>query len=953
MVRERTLMGYFKSSILLFCLLFGSSRSIAQVSYSFSKDTVRIKGGETFSNLLRVLNPYGKAVVLRQDDKEKGLPGGLINLPDSLLLGAGETRLFPVKYMADRQTINRNIQKFGLRLVTADPAVQVQQAAVFLTQLVDVKGLTIDTEESEIYLNQVSNQAQVMIRCANNGFVPITFKLLLNGIPEGLEFIGETMELTLQPGAQQLLPFMARNKGGSRHPGDYTVTIKAVDEQQIQLAMKTIRILNLTEYRRMGAGQFGTSNPNTVSLSYVSLSEGFSYTHLQANGKIGFAEDKSLDYSFNSDLIRQRGYSGLNIYSSFLDYQQKSWGVKLGNIYENVDFNLSGRGIKLSAKLKNKGVLSLLGVENNFMLYTQLRQSPYASTTNAKTAAIDYFVEKGGREDQRLTLSHSSDEARGLESSQLNSKIGFLLEKTTWLGLEAGVSRENQTFGSRNSQAGFYGGLNFTKDQGSYKFLINGFYSSPYYTGIRRGIFSADVNLMRKFDASNDLQLRISVQKSQPRYQDNLLTVFNRYITSNANAIIELKYSNRIGQFQWSVSPYFFHQRLEGLSFYEVPPERVDWRMSALRTIGSASYNGRIHNLSLTADYGLTYLNTSDKPPAPFQSLRINSNYNIAFIGLTAFMQFNPHYLTDVISSSTNSRYRLYTIGPNVHFDALKSRLSVQFGGMYNYYAASETDNYSISGSFRFLTKGNWSLTGDVQYAVTKQAVAFELNTGIPNGATDLQGDYRYNNRQFRVGVEKQFGIRRAPGSKKLELTYFEDHNSNGIKDNNEAVIAGVLVKINGEAALTNTKGIVSFKNMNKESYTVMVTNTKGWSLEEPTTVFLDKNKQLMIPLVKTQALNGRLKTVSNKYSESASVLGGIRINAKDANGKVHHTLTDDNGSFCFYLPRNTYIVYVETAGLPFSIENDNEQVLLAGAPVEVLTFIYRDERRKVGVTRF
>lgn len=951
MVREQTLMDYFKVSILLFCFLFGSFRSTAQVSYSFSKDTVRINGGETFSNLLRVLNPYGKAIILRQENKQKGLPVGLINLPDSLLLGAGETRLFPVKYMADRQTINRNIQKFGLRLVTADPAVQVQQAAVFFTQLVDVKGLVIDTEESEIYLNQVSNQAQVMIRCANNGFVPITFKLLLNGIPEGLEFIGETMELTLQPGAQQLLPFMARNKAGSGKPGDYTVTIRAVDEQQAQLAVKIIRILNLTEYRRMRAGQFGTSNPNTVSLSYISLSEGFSYTHLQANGKIGFAEDKSLDYSFNSDLIKQRGYNGLNIYSSFLDYQQKSWGVKLGNIYENVDFNLSGRGIKLSAKFKNKGVLSLLGVENNFMLYTQLQQSPYASRTNAKTIAIDYFVDHGGKEDKRLTLSHTSDEARGLEGTQMNSRAGFHLKKESWLGIEAGISREIQTFGNRAAETGFSGGINFTKEKGMYKFFANGFYSSPYYTGIRRGLFSADLNLLHKLGGSSDLQLRVSIQKSRPRYQDNLLTEFNRYISSNANSIFEIRYGNRIGQFQWSVAPYFFHQRLEGLSFYEVPPESVDWRMSALRTIGSASYNGRIHNLSLTADYGYTYLNTSEKPPAPFQSLRINSNYNIAFFGLTAFMQFNPHYLTDVISSSTGSRYRLYTIGPNFHFDALKNKLSAQFGGMYNYYASSETDNYSVSGSIRFLTNGNWSLTGDVQYAVTKQAKVSELNTGL--FATDMEDNYRYNNRQFRLGIEKQFGIRRSSGSKKLELTYFEDHNSNGIKDENEHVVPGVLVKINGEAALTNMKGTVSFKNMNKEAYTVMVTNTKGWSLEEPTSVFLDKNKHLMVPLVKTQALNGRLKISGKKYNESPVVLGGIRISAKDANGKVQHTLTDDNGTFCFYLPRNTYTVYVETAGLPFSIENDNEQVLLEGAPVEMLTFIYKDERRKVGVTRF
>ncbi|MGY0038940.1 hypothetical protein [Pedobacter sp. NJ-S-72] len=160
-------------------------------------------------------------------------------------------------------------------------------------------------------------------------------------------------------------------------------------------------------------------------------------------------------------------------------------------------------------------------------------------------------------------------------------------------------------------------------------------------------------------------------------------------------------------------------------------------------------------------------------------------------------------------------------------------------------------------------------------------------------------------------------------GTKKLILTYYEDHNSNGQRDPGEAPAAGVLVKINGEAALTNSKGVVEFKDMKKEAYTVSVTNTRGWSLQDPTAVFLDKSKKLEIPLIKTQALNGCLKLKSEKYGDGTPVLAGIRINAVDPNGRIHQTLTDDQGNFCFYLPRNNYTVYIETAGMPFSIENE------------------------------
>jgi hypothetical protein len=76
-------------------------------------------------------------------------------------------------------------------------------------------------------------------------------------------------------------------------------------------------------------------------------------------------------------------------------------------------------------------------------------------------------------------------------------------------------------------------------------------------------------------------------------------------------------------------------------------------------------------------------------------------------------------------------------------------------------------------------------------------------------------------------------------------------------------------------------------------------------------------------------------------------------VSAKDANGQVHETLTDEYGKFCFYLPRSKYLVYIETSGMPFSIENAKEEVLLQGSPVAMLTFIYKDQHRKIGVTRF
>ena len=934
--------------LLLFFQLF-SCDVFSQVKYAFSKDTLEISGGQTFSNLLRVTNPYSETVVLTQDKKE--LQKGMIALPDSIVLKAGESRVFPVKYIADRQTINSNIQSFTVRLLGKSTSLSIQQSASFVTQLTDVGGITLGTEEDEVYLSQLSNQAQVVVRCANNGFVPVTFKLLLTGIPDGLEFTGQTMNLTLQPGSQQLLPFLARNKEGSRNSSDFTVTIQAMDQSNNQLAVKVLRVVRVTSARRLSSGMDQSSIgvlPNSISLRYGSMSSNSSYYQLQANGKVKTGENQQLEYRLNADEYRQFNGNGINIYNTYVDYQAKSWGVKVGNIYDNIDFQMSGRGVKATAKLNKEGNISFYGIQNNYLLYDQLQ----AMIPGAKTYAVDYSLDDPSRWSRRLTILRSNDPTTGVTASQASLKTGYRWKDGEILGFEGGVSLENKDYAQSASKKGLAAGINYGMNNEDYQFLGNVYYSDPYYTGLRRGLFLTDARLTRKLGDARSLFANVNIQVNRPKYQDSINSAFNGGINKNAMYIYGVGYNTRAGHFYMGFNPYFMQQHLTAMTYLDFKPVAADWRSSSVRFSANMSYSGRIHSFSVNTDYGYTYINSSERPPAPFHSLKITSSYTMPVIGFNSYIQINPYYLSDALSSTGANRYRLYSFGPNVHFVAFKNSLNVQAGGMYNYYGFTNSNNYSVTGNLKYMMKGHWSLTGDVLYTISKQNIPGQIYDPVTNARINPENIYS-NNRQIRVGIEKQFGGQSSAGTKKLELTYYEDHNSNGIRDPGEDAVPGILVKINGEAALTNSKGKVEFRDMKKEAYSVAVTNTKGWSLQDPTTVFLDKNKQLEIPLVKTQALNGCVKPIATKYLDKSPVLAGIRINAIDPNGRIHQALTDDQGKFCFYLPRNNYTVYIETEGMPFSIENSKEQVSLSGAPIGMLTFLFRDETRKVGITRF
>lgn len=940
--------NFLRIIFIVFWWFAGTGITLGQVKYAFGRDTIPVKGGQTFSNYLKVTNAADQRVILRQDVQHT-LSRGLLNLPDSLVLEAGQSRSFPLKYMGDRQTMNSNAEVFTVRLVSIHPGVRVQESARFTAQLTDAGGLTIGTEDDEVYLSQLSNQAQVVVRCANNGFVPLSFRLLLTGIPDGLEFTGQTMNLTLLPGAQQLLPFVARNKEGSRAAADFTVTIQAVDESNHQLAVKILRIVRVTSARRLGAGidQLGGALPNSVSLRFGSLSNSSYFYQLQANGHIKTGGGQQLEYRLNADQYHQPGNDGVSIYNTYLDYQAKKWGLKVGNIYENIDFPLSGRGIKASAKLSDRKTLSVYGIQNNFQLYDQVnRPSP-----GAKIAALDYIAVDPGKQEQRITYLYSHDPYTGINASQLSMKTGYKWADGQLLSLEGGYSLEDIRTDLRSAEQGWSAALNYAMNSSAYQFNGSAYYSSPYFTGLRRGLLHTDVRVLRKLGDFRNISAHISVQVTDPKYQDSISTLYTRGINKNAIYQYEAAYNTRAGNFYLGFSPYFLQQYLRTADMVSGELVSSSWKSASVRFAANLGYNGRLHSFSVNADYGYTYLNSSHKPPAPFHTIKISSSYTMPVLGFSSYIQLNPYYLSDALSTTGTNSYRLYSLGPNVHFTAMDNALSVQLSSMYNYYGFTNSNNYSLTGNIRYLMKGHWSLTGDLMYMVSRQNSALPVYDPALT-AGQLAASLYNHNRQLRLGLEKQFG-RTSANSKKLALTYYEDLNGNGVRDANEQPAEGLLVKINGEAALTNSKGMVEFRDMKKEAYTVAVTNTKGWSLSEPTTVFLDKNKTLEIPLVKTQALNGCLKLVESKYMDKMPALAGIRINAADQHGRIHYTLTDEEGKFCFYLPRNEYTVYIETTGLPFSIENGKEQVSLHGAPVGLLTFLYRDESRKVGVTRF
>ncbi|WP_286883874.1 MULTISPECIES: MSCRAMM family protein [Sphingobacterium] len=935
--------------VFLFCytalfLSIAKSQQRYDIAYHFEYDSVRITPSQTFSNKLIIVNYTDRTIELSPESNDTKALQGLIKLPPLIQLKAHETKSFPLKYMTDRRTISDAIQKFSIGLRSKEAAVNIQPPQIFYTKMDVQAALLIQSEQPEYFIDQSTGQAQFLVRTVNTGLVPLTFQLQFANVPSELEIIGETLPTTLAAGGQSVLRFTAHMRT-KKVATDVDLSMVAIGAGGKQLAANRVRIMTVGRVKRFGSDMNLQNQPysNMVALRYLSMGQDIHVYQLQGYGNLELNKGTSLSYRMNMDYFQDQ--HAFTMYDSYLDYQTEKWGLKAGNIYENLDQYVNGRGMRASYKFDKSRSISVYAVQNNYFLWNQLNTfSPGGGVLGLKYASTS---EKN--QERSLAYLHSSDNYRNVRSHLLSGKGYKDWSENQTLTWEAGTSIERVDIGGQ--KAAFAAGINYNGIFEQFQISSSNYYSSPYYIGLRRGLLQSDSRIVIPLDDIKSLSARISFMDNRPKYQIGDRNYF--FNNSNRIEIYELGYRTALGRLKIDLRPYWMKQGADYHSWLGLGSNAVNWKSSSVRTVADLNFFTKSHRFSLQTDYGYTYRNTAEKPIAPFHSLRVSGNYDHALVGFNAFVQINPYYLSDLLATYTNSNYSMYSLGPNTHFEAFGHNLQVQLATMYSYYGFSRSNNLSINGNARWRMKDNWSLTADIFYTFIRGKSLFMTDPINPPQPQPLDR-YSFNNRQIRVGIEKSFGRTGSYKGYSLALTCFDDKNNNGIRDDDEPFVESVLIRIGKEAAITDAKGRVKFVEMEAGSFSIQAENNQGWISQGPSTVVLTKNKSVDIPLIKTKSARGKIQLIATKYLESKPDLSGIRITAIDRQGKKYNTLTNEDGAYIFYLPVGFYKLTVDSEGMPFVIENSNcEAEVKAEGLNELPSLRYRDQRRKVGITRF
>lgn len=939
------------AALVFFYLIPAKAQSTPDITYHFKMDTVSVEGEKTFSNLLIINNSGSKDVVLIRKGKNTDIDFAILGLPVEMTVKARGSSTYPLKYFADSKTIRSNIQLFQLRLQSTTSETSVQESASFSVILNNPGGLIIDAQSPEIYLDPISNKADVQIRVFNDGLIPLTFQLDLTEMPKGLEFLGNKNVITLEPKTEKLLPFVAVHKSKKNAPADYAVIIRALDLSAKQISFKRIRIMTLSSNRNLVLDEQDISyynRPNTLSLNYFTAN-GSRALQMFGGGNVNLKNNQKVGYQVNMNYAPLiSGY--LTSSGSYVSYENKQWGVKVGNIFENQDYNIFGRGVKGALFIDREKTLSVYAVENNPVLFST-RGGSYTGGSTIAAEYVDRSAEKGT---SNLMLVWGRDRYNNLNTALASGKTQLIKDQMENLTFGAGYSvqvLENE----KNAKVGVSLELNYDLKYSRGNFVSSSYYSSPQYGGLRRGVSYSENRFTFSVDNHNMLSARMSITDNRPVAYYKDYSDYVKMTSQASNQIFELGYQLQNGRWSLGLFPYYFGQQTQTNGHIGNAKTNM-WKSVSARARLELGYGDVFQTIRLNVDNGYTYQNTSNLPPAPFFSSRVTLLYRNNVFGFTAFYQHRPYYIFDALANRGGDNSNMLSAGPNVGFAALKRRLSVTGSLMYNYYGYNGNENYSANMYSRFLLKGDWTITSGIYYGLSRQQLLNTYNpqVGLNYEATpNVHPDFGYfANHQISVGIEKRFGRVANPNIKKLKISYFGDLNGNGIKDNGEKFLPGVLVKVKDLAAITNGKGSVEFSAPQGE-YEVSVVNQDGWTVSGTNVINLAKDSKLEIGMVQTSKLIGSVQLLKEKYLKEEINLAGIRVNAVGENGLVYSALCGSNGGFNFFLPEGKYVVYLKDFPASLHVIKGKEEIAVIKNKEQHVIFEVQNNQVNVEVKEF
>jgi hypothetical protein len=192
-----------------------------------------------------------------------------------------------------------------------------------------------------------------------------------------------------------------------------------------------------------------------------------------------------------------------------------------------------------------------------------------------------------------------------------------------------------------------------------------------------------------------------------------------------------------------------------------------------------------------------------------------------------------------------------------------------------------------------------------------------------------------------------------------LKLVLFRDENGNSTKDAGEATVPGQTLSLNGDLFVSDSEGIVWYKNTEKGIYKAdfgYSSKLKGWMPSGGTTQNYEVfgNRTIEVPYKISRLLQGYLRVEKDSLSNITFNPHNIKVTATGTKGEVFATLTDENGEFYFNLPTGIYIISLAESAFSeqFRPVQFSQQADLVNNQTKTMYFDVKQKKRQMNIKK-
>lgn len=868
-----------------------------------------------------------------------GLPKGLTSIlgehiPVKVL--AGKKRFLSLKLQSVALSGLKNKQ---LRISLLNDENQSLQERLIAIEVPEKRSVTINDNTQLQYFRQVGDSVYVKISVTNNGTTDEDINILFSSPDRIGDRNFKAVPLHLLSGQDTVLQLSIVVEKYMMALAQYTVRVSGIYDNSDVFGNSSILFSNIAsnrDFQRMFRmdNDLAIYSRNFVDLQLNNAFDNRRMYYLRSEGGYRMGDGK-LNYGLN---LTQFGdfKSNPNLNSTFLSYEGDQFQATLGNIQENIEAPIYGRGIKAAIwneERTHKLSAGFVEKSNDLLGFYSDRSPGYTAFSRLSIGEQD-----NGRKQYEGQAFFDKDQLDSTQSILLANFFDLMpVDYTKDMQLTAFVgSGLNQSYTNGNVKPSGALGLKWSGRSQAWTYSSDNFVSSAYYPGNRRGTTQLMQRLGRSI-AKGYYSLGYYYSAYEPAYLNQNFISFQSN-SSKLDLNINLPVSNF---FTWNIQPSLNYET--GTYWLDANPLALSIRSwQLLNTINLRSKNYQ-HSVFLTTETGLISL--ADKLQNEFV-FKGNFSYTFKAFSLFGSYQRGAFQVYELVNSALLNQNvgDRYAVGSSYSAGLLKSKLSWGAGVMGNFsgifgnaYAANLNANYRVL--------KNTLLTSSFQYSYNK---------------TNSGADYVFTN--MRIGVRQNLKSqnldRAVEKTGTLKVFCFYDNNNNGEYDAGDEVAQEYNFMVRNVLFITDRKGQASFKKMPYGEYMLFFPMRNGYQAVSKLLAVNRSSVAIEVPLQKIGLVSGR---ITIDYDVNLSVEADLRMHdyrviAIDEQGRAFEAISNKYGEFEFSLPQGSYSFSLDSQSFPANIsvlDNQRSGLVEIGKTLDLTPFVLQVKEKNIEVKRF